>query len=74
MRTQLIQYILTGLQILVVVIWVILGWGNDGLDLRKFNILPIPVLSDMILFGVMAAVVYGIQKLKVRFGVGEDFK
>lgn len=74
MKTQLIRYVLTGLQIAVVVTWAILGWGSDGLDLRKFNILPVPVLSDIILFGVMAAVVYGIQKLKVRLGVGEDFR
>lgn len=73
MKAKFIRYVLTGLQVAIVVVWVILGFGNDGLDLRKFNILPIPVLSDVISFGIMAGLIYGVQKVKVKLGVGEDF-
>ena len=73
MKKNFIRRIFTGLQVTIVIAWAILGLGGDGLDLRKFNILPIPVLSDIILFGVMAGLVYGVQKVKVKFGGGEDF-
>ena len=71
---KMTRYILTGIQILIILAWAILGWKFGGdFNFQALNILPVPNLTDVILFAIMAGSVYGVQKVKVKLGIGEDF-
>lgn len=70
------RYFLTVLQGLIIILWLLSGLGDDeGLNLQKLNILPIPNFGDILLFGIMALAIYGIQKLKAKLvNTAEELK
>lgn len=57
--------ILTGLQVLLVIIWVVSGYiFNGDINLFVFNILPIPNFGLVIITFVLIMIGYWLQKLK----------
>ena len=66
--------IVTVIQFLIFLFWILSGLGEDGLNILKLSILPIPHIGNIIFFLIMFSVIYGLQKIKIRLNVGyKDF-
>jgi hypothetical protein len=48
-------------------LWLATGLNDtESFNFMKFNILPVPMIGDMIVFGLMLLILLGIQKLKEK--------
>lgn len=71
---KIVGYIITGAQVLFFIFWLLTGVNENGLDITKFNFAPIPNIGDMLIFGILVLIIVGLQKIKVKLGVGDDFE
>lgn len=55
---------LTCIQIFIALSWLMMGAGDEGFNAMMINILPIPNLGDMLIFGIAVLLIVGLEKLR----------